>query len=583
MRGRSSAAIASMILFWTAAAADPMEIVTWNGGSGSWLVANNWSPAVVPGTNSLAVISTGRVGVDADIEVGGLRLSGGIVEGAGILTLLRDGEWSGGIFQGAGRFVVAAEATLRLTSPTGVSLFHRYSLENHGVLRLEQGELQSVFGASIDNHGLVDVAGDAPFTGYQRASFAITNRAGAIFRKSAGTGVARVEAVYLRNEGRMEVRAGTWELNTPVFNAGTQQAAVNATLQLTQGGEFETGSVLEGPGTIRVAQAAAGVSTATTFSGLVHADFELADGLVFGSFTNAGQVVWNGGSFQGGVMTIAPGGSLTVAHPLAGALRQQQLVNWGSIRLRAANLTSVLGASLENHGLLELAGDYGLARFENSGFPLLNHTTGTIRKSAGIQTSALNASLFENHGELDVRTGTLSVNGAYSPAPSSSLTVFLGGSIPGTEFGRLQVAGAAQLQGVLRLVLTNGFVPEEGSVFQLVSSVARSGTFSSMQSAMLPANRYLRPEYVPTGLLLKVGSAMAAVSGLSANGAAGAFGFQFEGGVGVSYVIEATEVLGGVESWLPVSTNVFVGSIIPFIDLDSPTLSTRFYRIRDEP
>jgi hypothetical protein len=78
--------------------------------------------------------------------------------------------------------------------------------------------------------------------------------------------------------------------------------------------------------------------------------------------------------------------------------------------------------------------------------------------------------------------------------PTTKLDIELGGVTPGSQFDRLQVSGAATLDGMLDVSLINGFAPALGNSFEILR--AEGGIFGAFSDVMLPE--------LATGLLWNV-------------------------------------------------------------------------------
>ena len=74
-------------------------------------------------------------------------------------------------------------------------------------------------------------------------------------------------------------------------------------------------------------------------------------------------------------------------------------------------------------------------------------------------------------------SGILTVDGAYTQDSASDLVIDLGGSDPGDQYDRLAVTGTANLDGILRVRLENGFAPDLGDTFEILTSSALNGYF----------------------------------------------------------------------------------------------------------
>ena len=69
-------------------------------------------------------------------------------------------------------------------------------------------------------------------------------------------------------------------------------------------------------------------------------------------------------------------------------------------------------------------------------------------------------------------------------APTSTLIMEFGGTVPGSGYDQIQSTGTLVLGGALQLVLIDGFVPAAGQTFDLFNGPSVVGAFSSVQ---LPA------------------------------------------------------------------------------------------------
>jgi hypothetical protein len=573
-------------LTWVGAvvAADPPQVFTWKGGNGNWSNPNHWTPAGVPGPDSVAVITAGRASVDIDVTVSGLTVTNAVLEGPRSVTVTGEASCAEAALyaSGGGSMIISPGATLNLGGGWS-SLWHGYRIENFGTVRVEGPTLQGVFGGHVDNHALFVFQGDGGLSRYEGARFTFTNHPGAILRKSGGAGASQLDLTSFQNDGLTEALTGTLHFVTSLVNTGTNQAAAGATILYTGHSDFKSGSVLAGPGTNRIAASLG--QQAATFTGSIRADFELAEGLVQGTFTNHGTLTWSGGSFyQAGSLTIPPDGLLVLTGGSDRSLYYDyRLENYGTVRLESAALQSVFGAAVDNHGLFELAGDFSLSRFQASSFKFRNHPEGTIRKSAGTGVSTLDLTLLENQGTLDLRTGTLALSSDYEPSASSRLNLHLGGTKPGTQFGRLQVAGTAVLVGTLQVALVDNFLPVEGDTFAFLAATHRSGVFTAVRASQTPNDLFFRPEYSANAVVLEAGLGGPEISSESADIAGGQFQFTFVGGVEATYVVEASPAVGPDTNWRPVATNTFLGIPIQFLDPDQAILPSRFFRVRFVP
>jgi len=102
-----------------------------------------------------------------------------------------------------------------------------------------------------------------------------------------------------------------------------------------------------------------------------------------------------------------------------------------------------------------------------------------------------------------VGPGVLTIDGAYTQTPSGDLMVEIGGPVAGDDYDTLTVTGTATLDGILWVVLVDGFVPSVGDTFDVVvGGSGLAGEFSSNVGLDLGNGLVLVPEYLPDRLRL---------------------------------------------------------------------------------
>ncbi|MFL5780307.1 MAG: Calx-beta domain-containing protein [Thermoleophilaceae bacterium] len=185
-----------------------------------------------------------------------------------------------------------------------------------------------------------------------------------------------------------------------------------------------------------------GAGTLTIRGGRLAVDGELriatlrqSGGLVRGDGTlTSPDFSWTGGQQQGGGTTVVAAGGPGLA--LAGGLhtldqtRTLRIDEGANASLTSGDVELDDHARIDNAGLLELRGDDDLIGCCGRAPEVVNEVTGTIRKAAGGGISQITYP-FANDGRIEVRTGTLSLDG---------------GSIPGRPSeGAFQIAADAQL------------------------------------------------------------------------------------------------------------------------------------------
>src|SRR5512143_4118885 len=94
----------------------PAAVYTWNGGTGDWGTAINWTPNGIPGLTDTAVINNGTVNVTSNVTLQNFALNGGILQGSASLTVTQVMTWSGGTQSGSGATMIAPGAALNVTA-----------------------------------------------------------------------------------------------------------------------------------------------------------------------------------------------------------------------------------------------------------------------------------------------------------------------------------------------------------------------------------------------------------------------------------------------------------------------------------
>jgi hypothetical protein len=286
---------------------------------------------------------------------------------------------------------------------------------------------------------------------YSGAQPTITNAG--TFRKSAGTGITTTTAVF-NNTGTVEVQKGTLSLEGGGTSSGTFDIDSDATLQFNGGTHVWNGAIASsGGGVLKIASGTVQADGAATLGSAV----SISGGTLTGGglVTFNGPASWSGGTISGtGVKRVAGGNTLTVdlSSNYYRWLDGTTLENQGTILYTGTYgyLFGVNGAILDNRaqGLIDLRNDHS---FLSSGSTITN--AGTFRKSASTGTTVITA-VFNNTGTVDVRSGTLSLEGGgtssgiFNISEGSNLqignsTVYTAGDILGA--GDLLIGSSATL------------------------------------------------------------------------------------------------------------------------------------------
>ncbi|HXR07101.1 MAG TPA: hypothetical protein VN765_07210 [Candidatus Acidoferrum sp.] len=438
--------------------------ITWtNTGGGLWSAATNWSPNQVPASSDDALITAGgsyTVTMDASVTVssltlggangrqilatasnnltlnnasvvkanGILNLSGGSLDGNGLLTVNGLFNWTGGSISCT--LTLATNGTLILAGQNGADYPIYNILTNAGTIELKSGNLElfaNPQGQLINLPGAVvnlqaDVNIDAP---PQYWVGLLVNEG--TLEKTGGTGTSTIYPTF-NNTGLVSVQTGTVNIagGDTVASTGVFQTASGTTLAF--GNNFTLGSgvqftgsgtnvvtanaelTLDGPMTITnllINNGGLTVNGAVTFSNVV-----LGGGYLDGSGVIAGVLTWTGGSIDG-TLTLATNGTLILAgangadYPLYGIL-----TNAGTIELKSGNLelfANSQGQLINLPGaVVNLQADVNIDAPQNWVGLLVNE--GTLEKTGGTGTSTIHPT-FNNTGLVSVQTGTVNIGG----------------------------------------------------------------------------------------------------------------------------------------------------------------------------
>lgn len=536
-----------------------------NTAGGTWNVPTNWSPNLVPDATDTALIplegtytvtNTANANVlhltlSAEANESGATLTGGNLLFAGSVTVenvgtLRNITLGGGA---SGTVDVRSGGRLVYTTPRVLGAI----TTNRGVIELtESVTLNQPLNNEPD--GRITLDGIGRFTG----SSPLINRG--LLRSTTTQGDVIAINTPFTTTGTLEIPSG----NTVIARVGASnviggsvQIGTNSTLTLGPGdhrfaaagpavasGRIDIDSLIglyAPPSTVgylgltrvylgmgtnwwttlnirRSVSSIAGVDT------LVH----LAPNTVLGGTNlHAGGTlfipvdstarferhVWSGGILDGtnGTLHVTPNSVWSAGRLNAGlTARVAPGINW-----RHATGVREIAGTVENLGDVQM--ESGLtslidtARWNNRAGSILN-LAGAWLGSSALNTALLNEGLVSGSGNLET---TVTNNGILRPGnpigtflvrslnqgPLGRIELDLAAGNPGLQYDQVTVTGAAQLDGVLALRLTDGYTPTLADVFAIIPHGSRTGVFASIEN---PSLATLVPNYAPTRVQLNV-------------------------------------------------------------------------------
>lgn len=385
-------------------------------------------------------------------------------------------------------------ATYTLSLPANLTVFS--VLFNFGDITLDMGG--HTFGATVGGGG-VQIGGDSGSAG----------------RLTLRNGTFQPGSLSLSDDG-----------NTQINRPSGYLAVLGATTRVEVETNLSVG--FTGPGELRVNDGA----VMTVGSGMVMAPIPGAFGLA--------RVVGTGSSITTRDLFAAGQGTARLLIDAGASFATSRIATIGfstnanaQVVIRGAgstwthtpdslNTRFVVGESASSSGVLAVL-DGGHV---TSADTITVTSRGTLMGNSVITAAVSSAGLVSPGGSFNDATnnvvsagiGALRIEGTFAQTLTGILAMDLGSSLP-TGHDLLQVTGAATLTGKLRVSLVNGFVPANGSTFELLSAASISGTFSSLELPALSGGLSLQVHYSPTNVTVSVIPTPAAM-------AAGVFGLS---------------------------------------------------------
>ena len=460
---------------------------------------------VLSGTNTLANVTL-DYGTWLGINGGAsptLRLAGTACTNHGSIIVNSSGGGSGVLLaaedvtlQGDGEVVLNCSGTgAQLNTTGGGTLTHAAAHTIHG---------KGTINASLVNNGTVS-ADESGQRVLLRGSDKVNN---AVMQAEAG-GMLDIQGLTLTQspDGVLRGAGGSVLLQGDAVIVGGTLATINGGLIISEAGTNTLDNTAIDAGTwigIR------GGSTILRLTG----ETTTNDGSIVVNYVCGGQAVL----LVENDLMLQGSGNIVLDCSGAGAQLNTAL---GVTLLQAANHTITgngqINAALDNYGVM-LADRVGAYLRVNPQAPgITNH--GTVSVQAGCHLEVNDANLYAqmsgetitngvlhvNGGPLDLQGGTLSgtgsvsgevanaaaivdpgnsagtltISGNYTQAVDGTLRIQLGGTDAG-EYDKLEISGAASLDGTLTIEPIDDFIPEVGQQFTIMTCASRTGEFATV-------------------------------------------------------------------------------------------------------
>jgi hypothetical protein len=444
------------------------------------------------GTN---VISGGTFALNGTMTNSNLMQAGGNLAGNNAV-ISSFWKWTGG-----GVYGTVAVATNGVLVVSGASYHDLHGvLTNAGTIQLTDATCLRCFGDTGGGR-LVNLPGalvnfqDDSWIYYYYGNEAVVNQG--TVRKSGGSGISSIyPALY--NSGLLDVQTGAVSIYTGE-GGGVFEAEAGATLNFIYNYTADSGAVFMGGGTNVISGGTFTLNGVMTNSSLMLAGGNLAgNNAVISSFWK-----WTGGGVYGTV-AVATNGMLVVSGASYRDLHGV-LTNAGTIRLTDATYLRCVGDSGAGRlinlpgALVDFQDDSWIYYAGYGGEAVVNQ--GTVRKSGGSGISSIYPA-FYNSGTVEAQNGTIQFNGSYAETSSANMLFSPGGPTPGSDYGQIHFSTTLPIAGKFTVSMRNGFRPNPGDSFSVLSYPSVTGDFSCMNGLDLGNGLQLAPRFGKTGLTL---------------------------------------------------------------------------------
>ena len=458
--------------------------------------------------------------------------------------------WTAGVLEGI--LTLAPGSTLNITTGNNHTL-QGCTFTNNGTVAWATGTIVGNNGTAIYNYGLWNAQDDSTWSLAYGSSTMVFNNYGT-FRKSGGASefanytIFQTGVIFNQLAGVIDVQNGTNGLELAFQGGGNFTGGYITTNQF--------GLTVLSIGNFTVNGTVTGTNT-----------WETAGNLVGANYINGGLTWVGGNWNSPAAVTIATNTTLIVAGGNGNNNMNGTVVtNYGTVAWASGTIQGANGTAIYNYGLWDAQSDQQMNNnFGNSAMVFNNY--GTFRKSAGTEpnsTSFQSGVGFINNGTVDAQNGLLQFSGNFAnsastlavengatiqipqpvvltagclitgsgtvqaPSITSSAVVnpgatnavlnlagnytqLLGGSIqfdiggtsPGVNQSQVNVTGAANLDGLIALRFSPGYVPAVNSSNLVLTAASRTGHFPFHDHFyLLGQNKRINAVYSPTNVVL---------------------------------------------------------------------------------
>jgi len=522
------------------------------GGSGTFTVtgATSWSGGQMGGTGTTNANGALSISGASGKSIGNGRTvnsnfgatwtgSGNIAMDGGVLNItvgtIFDVQNDQTINSTGNSPAVNIAGTFQKSAGTGTTTVTCVQFNNNGSVDIQTGTLKLGPGTST---GSLDVTGAALL--FQDNNCGFTHNLSAAASITGGdvtfNGGTVNHAGSYNVSGTTTVTGGTANLTGPGGTLGTVVLSnglfrVSTTTPSSAASLTLSGALFGGTGTLNVTGTTSWtggnmIETATTnANGLLSISGASGKALGNGHTLNSNfAAIWTGSGnigMDGGALNIAVGTTFDVQNDQSFVWtgNAPAINNAGTFQKSAGTGTTTAGTpnlAFNNTGTVQsLSGtiDFSGSYTQTAGVTRLNG--GAISKTGG--TMSIQGGTVEGFGTLTgnvnnsggtlspgLSPGQLNETGAYTQGASGAFKTEIGGLTVGTQYDRAAISGAATLAGALNIILINGYEPNIGDMFTVMTFGSRSGDFTTVTGASIPNGKLFQKNISGTNVILEV-------------------------------------------------------------------------------
>jgi hypothetical protein len=164
-------------------------------------------------------------------------------------------------------------------------------------------------------------------------------------------------------------------------------------------------------------------------------------------------------------------------------------------------------------GALEFYGSFGLTYIQTAGqtilsggdLDLVSNAAYALQGGELLGIGTVNGPINNSGGAVmpGLSAGVLTIDGNYTQGANATLAIEIGGTAQGLDYDWLDVTGNGALAGTLEVTLIDGFIPNPGDMFEVVTAGAITGVLDSVVFTNPPGNLDLSVTYAANSVTIQ--------------------------------------------------------------------------------